>query len=48
MITQLTAEEIMNLPKNKTFWYGYIGFRRKLLDVQHFKASKNHFENRDK
>jgi hypothetical protein len=29
MITQLTAEEIMNLPKNKIFWYGYIGFREK-------------------
>ena len=29
MITQLTAEEIMNLPKDKTFWYSCISFREK-------------------
>lgn len=33
MITQLTAKEIMNLPKDKTFWYSCISFRRKLLDA---------------
>lgn len=29
MITQLTAKEIMNLPKDKTFWYSCISFREK-------------------
>lgn len=29
MITQLTAKEIMNLPKDKTFWYSRISFREK-------------------
>lgn len=34
MITQLTAKEIMNLPKDKTFWYIVVlVLGRKLLDA---------------